>query len=61
MNEDIKYLTPKKSLEAISRERAENAQAQTIDLYEAVADLYEQFTALQEQIKTITTNGGSSK
>lgn len=62
MNEEIKYLTPKKSLEAIDRERKEGAQANTIDLYEAVADLFEQVAALQGQVNTIITKiGGTTK
>lgn len=49
MSEGMKYLTPKKPISAIARERAEQAQMQNIDIYEAIAGLYEELAALAEQ------------
>lgn len=49
MIEGIKYLTPKKSLSVIARERAEQAETQNIDVYEAIAGLYEEMASLMEQ------------
>lgn len=49
MSEGMKYLTPKKPLSAIARERAEQAEAQNIDIYEAVAGLFEELADLAEQ------------
>ena len=49
MSDNMKYLTPKKPLSAIARERAEQAEAQNIDIYEAIAGLYEELAGLAEQ------------
>jgi cell division protein FtsB len=49
MSEQMKYLTPKKSVSAIARERAEQAEAQNIDIYEAIAGLYEELAGMAEQ------------
>ncbi|MGI6254261.1 MAG: transcription factor [Acutalibacter sp.] len=49
MIEGMKYLTPKKPLSAIARERAEQAETQNIDVYEAIAGLYEEMASLVEQ------------
>lgn len=49
MSEGMKYLTPKKPISAIARERAEQAEMQNIDIYEAIAGLYEELAALAEQ------------
>ena len=46
---NVKYLTPKKNLSEISRERADQAEEQNIDLYEAIAGLYEELATLAEQ------------
>lgn len=37
--DNVKYLTPKKPLSEIARERAEAAEQQNIDIYEAIAGL----------------------
>lgn len=39
--DNVKYLTPKKPLSEIARERAEAAEQQNIDIYEAIAGLFE--------------------
>lgn len=44
--ENLKYLTPKKPLTEIIRERAEEAEQQNIDIYEAIAGLFEDMAAL---------------
>jgi cell division protein FtsB len=49
MSEGMKYLTPKKPISAIARERAEQAEMQNIDIYEAIAGLCEELAALAEQ------------
>ena len=49
MSEDMKYLTPKKPISAIARERAEQAAMQNIDIYEAIAGLFEELAGLAEQ------------
>ena len=36
MNESMKYLTPKMPITEIERQRAEEAEEQNIDLYEAI-------------------------
>ena len=38
----MRYLTPKKPLSEIVREREEQAESQNVNLYEAVAGLYEE-------------------
>lgn len=53
MNEPVKYLTPKKSLSQIARERAELAETQNIDVYEAIAGLYEEVAALTERVEQL--------
>ena len=62
----MKYLTPKKPLSQIAQERAEQAELQMLDLYEAVAGLYEELAdvmeknaALEERIMEL--EGGESK
>lgn len=45
----MKYLTPKKPLAEITRDRVEQAEQQTLDLYEAIAGLYEELGAVMEQ------------
>lgn len=37
MNQSMKYLTPKMPITEIERQRAEEAEEQNIDLYEAIA------------------------
>lgn len=46
---NVKYLTPKKPISEIARERADQAEQQTIDIYEAIAGLYEELANLAEQ------------
>lgn len=58
MNE-MKYLTPKKQLSEIAREREEQQEISNIDLYEAVAGLYEEIGELKEEIEKL--KGGESK
>lgn len=45
----MRYLTPKKPLSEIVREREEQAESQNVNLYEAVAGLYEEIANLAEQ------------
>lgn len=47
--DNVKYLTPKKPLSEIARERAEAAEQQNIDIYEAIAGLFEDMAALTEE------------
>lgn len=66
MSQTVKYLTPKKTLSEIARERAEQAQLQNIDIYEAIAGLYEELAGAYEQIDALTgriakLEGGKSK
>lgn len=49
MSEQMKYLTPKKSVSAIARDRAEQAAMQNIDIYEAIAGLFEELAGLAEE------------
>lgn len=62
---NVKYLTPKKPLSEITRERADQAEEQNIDLYEAIAGLYEELGALAEQNaaleERVTTLEGGTK
>ena len=44
----VNYLTPPKALSQIIRERADQAEEQNVDLYEAIACLYEQLAALEQ-------------
>lgn len=59
MNNPVNYLTPKKNLSQIARERAEAAEQQNIDVYEAIAGLYEEVAALTERVKQL--EGGQAK
>jgi len=66
MSQDMKYLTPKKPISEITRERAEQMEKQNIDVYEALAGLYEEFAVIAEEHaalkKRITTlEGGQDK
>lgn len=66
MNNSVKYLTPKKPLSEIARERADQAEKQNIDIYEAIAGLYEEFANLAEQNaileeRVTTLEGGQNK
>lgn len=47
--DNVKYLTPKKPLSELARERAEAAEQQNIDIYEAIAGLFEDMEALTEE------------
>lgn len=38
MNKAMKYLTPKKPISKIARDRAEEMEERNVDLYEAIAD-----------------------
>lgn len=53
MSESIKYLTPKKTIAQIARERAEAAEQQNVDVYEAIAELYEEIVALSERVEQL--------
>ena len=44
----MKYLTPKMPITEIERQRAEEAEEQNIDLYEAIAGLFEEVMGLTE-------------
>lgn len=59
MSNPVNYLTPKKSLSQIARERAEAAEQQNIDVYEAIAGLYEEIAALTERVEQL--EGGQAK
>ena len=48
MNKSMKYLTPKTLITEIERQRAEEAEEQNIDLYEAIAGLFEELAALEQ-------------
>ena len=66
MSQGMKYLTPKKPLSEITREREEQNEAQNIDVYEAIAWLYEQIAALREANSALTERfiqleGGQNK
>lgn len=45
---NINYLTPKKPLAEIAQERSAQAETQNIDIYEAIAGLYEELGAMAE-------------
>lgn len=45
----MEYLTPKRNLSEIAREKAEQIEAQSLSLYEAIAELYEALAALEEE------------
>lgn len=53
MSQSMKYLTPKTPITEIERQRAEEAESQNIDLYEAVTGLWEEFMAATEQITAL--------
>lgn len=60
MNESgMKYLTPRKPIAQINRERAEQGEEQNINLYEAVAGLFGEIADFRAEIKEL--KGGSSK
>ena len=40
MNKAMKYLTPKKPISKIARDRAEEMEERNVDLYEAIAGLF---------------------
>lgn len=66
MSQGMKYLTPKKPLSEITRERKEQNEAQNIDVYEAIAGLYEEIAALTEANAALTERvtqleGGQNK
>ena len=46
MNKAMKYLTPKKPISKIARDRAE--EERNVDLYEAIAGLFEELAALEQ-------------
>lgn len=45
----MQYLTPKKNLSEIARERTEQIETQNLGLYEAIAELYEALAGLEEE------------
>lgn len=45
---NVSYLTPKKPLAEIAQERSAQAETQNIDIYEAIAGLYEELGAMAE-------------
>ena len=53
------YLTPKKGIVEIARERAEQAERQNIDIYEVLAGLYEEIAALEQRVAQF--EGGQNK
>ena len=52
MNRSMKYLTPKTLITEIERQRAEEAEEQNIDLYEAIAGLFEEVVGLTEKVSS---------
>lgn len=48
MNKAMKYLTPKKPISKIARDRAEEMEERNVDLYEAIAGLFEELAALEQ-------------
>lgn len=58
MSGPVNYLTPKKILSQIARERAEAAEQQNIDVYEAIAGLYEEIADLTERVEQL--EGGNN-
>ena len=48
MNKAMKYLTPKKPISRIARDRAEEMEERNVDLYEAIAGLFEELAALEQ-------------
>ena len=52
MNRSMKYLTPKMPITEIERQRAEEAEEQNIDLYEAIAGLFEEVVGLTEKVSS---------
>ena len=48
MNKAMKYLTPKKPISKIARDRAEEMEERNVDLYEAIAGISEQLAALEQ-------------
>lgn len=66
MNESMKYLTPKMPITEIERQRAEEAEEQNIDLYEAIAGFYEELIGISETIASLESRikkleGGQAK
>lgn len=66
MSQGMQYLNPKKPLSEITREREEKNEAQNIDVYEAIAGLYEEITALTKANAALTErvtqlDGGQNK
>ena len=48
MNKAMKYLTPKKPISKSARDRSEVMEDRTVDLYEAIAGLFEELAALEQ-------------
>lgn len=48
MNKAMKYLTPKKPISKIARDRAEEMEERNVYLYEAIAGLFEELAALEQ-------------
>ena len=66
MNKSMKYLTPKTLIAEIERQRAEEAEEQNIDLYEAIAGLFEEVVGLTEKGSSLESKikqieGGQAK
>lgn len=55
----MNYLTPKKDITEIARERAEQAERQNLDIYEVLAGLYEEIAALEQRVAQL--EGGQNK
>ncbi|MPN07467.1 hypothetical protein SDC9_154737 [bioreactor metagenome] len=53
LNSGVKYLTPRKPISQIAQERADMMEQQNVDLYEAVAGLFEELGAACEQITAL--------
>ena len=56
MNQSMKYLTPKMPITEIERQRAEEAEEQNIDLYEAIAGLFEEVMGLTEKVSRVRSS-----
>lgn len=53
------YLTPKKGISEIARERAEQIEQQNIDIYEVLAGLFEEIDALEQRVTEL--EGGQNQ
>ena len=55
----MNYLTPKKDIAEIARERSEQAERQNLDIYEVLAGLYEEIAGLEQRVAQL--EGGQNQ